>query len=282
MKIDLLQGALSEFKRDIELAIRTAQFGGKTFSNGGEAKQALIRSQRLIMKVHEVVKISLKEKLDAAGVTHSIHPPIGASSPEIPITGFIKAKDQDIVILFDEASREIVADGPLKGTTDTVGIHASERAIVVGVRSQMSSVGKNFDTLMERAFAETLNLRLRLPSIVMGEVYVLPVVEYDDRAMSRNQVEWKSGPISVPKFVRTFLGISGRGPRDTNDLYKYERTALVLADFRETPPKLVESLSDLIGLRAVPPDFGQYFERLSPRGFARDLVLLHRDRHDVP
>ena len=66
----------------------------------------------------------------------------------------------------------------------------------------MSSVAKNFDTLMERAFAETLNLRLRLPGLVMGEVYVPPIVEYDDVAMRTNRVAWKKKPIPVEKSIR--------------------------------------------------------------------------------
>ena len=84
----------------------------------------------------------------------------------------------------------MIKDGPLEVTINSIGKEQSENAIVIGVRSQLSSVEFFFDTLMERAFAETLNLRLRLPKLVMGEVYLLPVVEYDDQAMKENRIAW--------------------------------------------------------------------------------------------
>lgn len=40
-----------EIKNEIESAIRTKKYKGKTFENGREAKQALIRSQSLIMRL---------------------------------------------------------------------------------------------------------------------------------------------------------------------------------------------------------------------------------------
>lgn len=169
MNLEKLGQAVCEMKGALEDAITSAKYRGKRFENGVEAKQALIRSQSLILRIHEVVKADLVDKIEATR-SHSIHPPLGKSKPELKISGFIKAKDQDLVMLFDgdEARRETIADGPLKGDIDPVGRQQSERAVVVGVRSQMSSVAKNFDTLMERAFAETLNLRLRLPGLVMG------------------------------------------------------------------------------------------------------------------
>ena len=44
----------------------------------------------------------------------------------------------------------------------------------------MSSLAKNADTLFERIFAKSLNLHMRYPNIVLGEVYLIPVYEYDD------------------------------------------------------------------------------------------------------
>jgi len=44
---------------------------------------------------------------------------------------------------------------------------------------------------MERAFAETLNLRLKYPSLIMGEIYLLAVREYDEQLMKQNRIAWK-------------------------------------------------------------------------------------------
>jgi hypothetical protein len=209
---------------------------------------------------------------------------LGKSAPELKISGFIKAKNQDVVVLFDgdKKAPEQIQDGPLAGERDEAGRLQSERSIVIGVRSQMSSVAKNFDTLMERAFAETLNLRLRLPGLTMGEVYVLPVVEYDDTAMQHNVVAWKARSVSVAKFIRTFLAITHRAPENPQaDLYKYERSALVLVDFRINQPRIYLTLDELRREGLVPENFQGDFVRLSPDGFARDILDIHTARHPV-
>jgi hypothetical protein len=282
MQTNLLQTAVSEFRRDIEDAIKTAKCLGDQYGDGQEAKEALIRSGRLIMKLHEVVKVSISRELRTHTLLHQVYPPIGQSSPELKIVGFIKAKKQDAVFLIgDRVPRpEKINDGPLIGETDPVGREVSERSIVVGIRSQMSSVAKNFDTLMERAFAETLNLRLRLPRLVMAEVYLLPVVEYDDTAMKKNRVAFKRGNVPVEKFIRTFLGISGRNNSNLDKtLYKYERSCLLLVDCRENPPRIFETLEQLKAGGLVPGSFDVDFAKLSPRNFAADVVKAYRERH---
>jgi len=282
MDISLLEDALVEFKNELERAIRTARFNNKEYNSGQRAKEALIRSQRLILKIHEVAKDSLSAKLDEMEREYSIHPQLGRSSPELKISGFIKAKQQDIVILFDgdRPIRERITEGPLEGAWDVVGKSISEKSIVIGVRSQMSSVAKNFDTLMERAFAETLNLRLRLPGLTMGEVYLLPVKEYDDVAMRQNTIAWKKRPVPVEKFIRTFLGISGREADETNeDLYKYERSALILVDFEQDTPKVFLNLDQLKKEGFVPGNFEADFDLLSPENFAEDLLDVYNERH---
>ncbi len=235
------------------------------------------------MPIHEVVKQSFREELEAHGRTFAIHPPLEQMRPELKFMGFLKGKNQDVAILFDgdEPAPEKISEGPLENLTDPVGEDVSERSLVVGVRSQMSSVNKNFDTLMERLFAETLNLRLRLPRLVMGEVYMLPVVEYDSTAMKQNKVAWESRPVDIERFVKTFLSFSGRGAHTYDDEYKYERSALILADYREDPPEVYHTLDALKETGLVSDDFSADFASLSPRNFVQDLLDIHRRRHDV-
>jgi len=280
MKISLLKTAVAEIKTSFEDAISTGQFSGKTYNNGQEAKVALIRSSKLILRIHEVIKQSICAELTKIHRTHTIHPPLNQSNPELPISGFIKAKKQDVVVLFnnDTPRREKIQAGPLAGEFDKVGKNISERSIVIGVRSQLSSVAKNFDTLMERAFAETLNLRLRLPKLVMGEAYLLPIYEYDDRAMKLNQVRWKDNPVPVEKFIKTFLGISS-SPRSIRYPYKYERSALILFDPRTSPPKIFTSLAQLKRKRIVSRSFNENFSLLSPANFAEEIIASHQQKH---
>ncbi len=282
MDLDLLQTAVEDIKSELEQAIRTGSYRSQKYNNGQQAKQALIRSQNLIMKIHEVVKASLDQELKKFTESYKIYPPLDKREPELVVSGLIKSKKQDIVALVgrDTKKPEIIREGPLAGAINSIGKRRSENAIVIGVRSQLSSVGKNFDTLMERAFAETLNLRLRLPKLVMGEVYVLPVVEYDAQAMKQNSIAWKKRPTPIEKFINTFLGISERAiGKDDKENYKYDRTALILVDFRQSPPQIFSTLEKLKDSGFIPKDFEANFDRLSLKNFAADVVYSHRQRH---
>lgn len=280
MNVQRLSMALAQMKRELERAISSASFNGKRYDNGQKAKEALIRSSRLINQIHEVVKEDLDQVLASRHVPYRIHPPLGSPSPEVHVAGFIKKKRQDIVALVSNTQRsyETITDGPLKGTQDNLGRKASETAIVISVRSQLSSVDKNFDTLMERAFAETLNLRLRLPGLVMGEIYLLPVFEYDAEAMNGNRVAFGRNPVALEKFIRTFIGISGRLPGESVDLYKYERSALILSDFRQDPPEVYSTPDQLIRV-GVSSNIANTYPELSPEGFAANIVDAHLQRH---
>ena len=280
MNLDLLHTAVAEIKSELEEAIRTAIYNDRHYENGQQAKQALIRSQNLIMKIHEVVKVSLDCELKKFTANYTIYPPLGKSKPELVVSGFIKSKKQDVVVLFgkDEENPEVIKEGPLSGATNSIGKERSEKSIVIGVRSQLSSVEKNFDTIMERTFAETLNLRLRLPRLVMGEVYLLPVVEYDDQAMKQNRIEWKNGHTPVRKFINTLMGITHRD-NTTNEIYKYERSALILVDIRHSPPQIFLTLEELKKAGYLSSDFEANFDLLSPNNFAADIVSSHRQRH---
>ena len=283
MDIALLKSELDDIKDGLEQTIKTATFRGQPRSDGLKAKESFIRSHELIMPIHKVVKESLKDELERRGLSFQIHPPVGETSPELKFFGYLKGKKQDISVLFggDTPSPEIIKEGPLEGEEDPVGEKVSQRSIVIGVRSQMSSVGKNFDTLMERLFAETLNLRLRLTSLTMGEVYLLPVFPYRSEPMKQNRVKWKNSPIKVETFIRTFSAFSGRSATDYKDKeeYKYERSALLLTDFRSSPPKIYTTTKELKRDGLVDSNSNIRYENLSPEDFAQDIIDKHLERH---
>ena len=163
---------------------------------------------------------------------------------------------------------------------DELGRRATSRSIVIGVRSQLSSIAKNFDTLMERTFAETINLRFRHPRLVMGEVYLLAVKDYDEQLMKENQVGWRGEYTDVEKFISIFNSMSGRDDfQDMNNFYKYERCLLLLVDFSLDPPKIYETIEELRIDGIVRNDFRQDFARLSPINFSYDLVEAYLQRH---
>ena len=288
MDIELLKEKIQEIKDTIDTTVTSANFVNsngeiKQKNDGLQARESLIRSGQLIQNIHEVVKISLKESLEKEVFTDfSIHPPIGKSSPEKDVWGLLKKKKQDVVVLFEKEKEDVIEEGPLKGTKDLLGKNATKNSIVIGIRSQLSSVGKNTDTLMERAFAETMNLRLRHPYLVMGEVYMLIVKEYDEQAMKENRIEFKDNYSKVENYISIFNAMSGRNNHnDILDSYKYEISALVLVDFSQEPAKVYESLEQLKDEGIVSQAFFEDYSLLATQNFVKNLNKAYKERHNI-
>lgn len=72
------------------------------------------------------------------------------------MAGFLKKKSQDISIIPEGFREEEITDGVLIGKKDKIGKGILSKSISINIRSQLSSIGKNFDTLYERTFAEAL------------------------------------------------------------------------------------------------------------------------------
>ena len=62
--------------------------------------------------------------------------------------------------------------------------------------------------------------------------------------MKQNRIEWKNGHTPVRKFINTLMGITHRG-NTANEIYKYERSALILVDIRQSPPQIFLTLEEL-------------------------------------
>jgi hypothetical protein len=293
MDISLLQSFVEEIKKDIDFCVKNSAFinssgevqtsngKGEKFENGLQARSALIRSSKLILRIHELVKISLNAELSSRMLKdYEIHPPIDCPSPEKHVWGLLKKKQQEVVVLFKNPNKEVIDEGPLKGDYDLLGRETTKTSIVIGVRSQLSSIDKNFDTLMERAFAETMNLRLRHPKLIMGEVYMLPVKEYDEQAMKLNKVAFKNKFTDVEKFISIFNGFTGRqDPSNIKEIYKYEKSSLILVDFSQSPVKIYKTLDELKEDGIVSMDFNGNYNSLNPQNFSTGIVQKYLDRH---
>ena len=282
MNKTLLANAISEIKQAMYHAITTASYNNKNYRTGLEAKTGLIRSESLIQRIHEVTKRSLLDELRERGIERESHPPIGMTSPELNVWGFLKKKKQDIVVVVggQKPVPEKIDEGPLAGQIDEIGRQTTQRSIVIGVRSQLSSVDKNFDTLMERTFAETFNLRLRHPRLVMGEVYMLAIKDYDEQLMKDNQVGWKKDFTNVERFVSIFNNLNLRDDfQNVRNFYKYDRCLLLLVDFSADPPKIYETGDQLCEDGVVGDSFVEDFSRLSPVNFSQDLTDAYLRLH---
>lgn len=106
----------------------------------------------------------------------------------------------------------------------------------------MSSLAKNADTLFERTFAEALNLHMRYPNITLGEVYLIPVHEYDDELVKINKVDLKQDK-QISRSILVFNSINDR--QVDGDDYAYERCALLVVDFNKPQPYLFNNSEEL-------------------------------------
>jgi len=258
-----IQQILLKIKTDFDTAITTARFNDNTYANGNKAKEALIRSQRIINYIHEFIK----KEFESCGVPQQmIYPPIGSSSPEIKLKGFLKSKNQDVAII------------PTEKTVSEVGTVTAdmEKILIVNIRSQLSSLSKNIDTLYERTFAEALNLHLSYPKQCLGEVYLIPTHEYDDKAMVRNKILFKSAS-KIEDYVRMFQAINNRRSTD-KDEYKYERVCLLIADFRQKNPKFYSSIEELKRDHLIPENTNDTLENLTIENFAENLLEIYKER----
>lgn len=280
-----MQSALNQIKSSIENAIE---------ENGEAGKNALIRSALPINLIHNVIKTSFSNASvhpslinpELERLRRVLSPPTTPSSrpivlkdKELPLAGYLKTKYQDISIVPNNIFvRQEVLSFPtyLNGFTDKFGTDFTEGVLSVNVRSQLSSIAKNFDTLYERTFAEALNFHLRLPRMVLGEVYLIIVKEYDSAAASRNVVAFKN-TAHIEKYILAFQALNNRNSI-TESLYKYERVALLVVDFSQSIPKLYNSTQELIDDGLIPVGTLANLEALSYTDFVSDLMTIYKTR----
>ena len=268
-----LQDCVNNIKTTVENAI---------IINGTSGKTSVIRSQGVINMLHEVVKTSLIQNGVHADL---IYPPLSQSNGKKTLAGFLKFKKQDICV-FPKNKPEILE--PLDfnglyatGVTEPYGELFTEHILSVNVRSQLSSIGNNIDTMYERTYAEPLNLHRRLPKMVLGEVYLLSVRELDSSQVALNNVAYKPHTDSVgryiERYIKGFAALNMRsGQRD--DDFKYERVALILADFSQTPVKIYRNNAELNADGILPVNSTADMNNLSYDGFVDRLLEVYNRR----
>ena len=262
---------LLEFKNRIEESI---------MDGGTKGKESMIRSSSLINLIHDAVKMGfINEGVDP----NCIYPPLYNTKPELKLAGFLKQKDQDICIILKNISRvpTHIDWGPLafENKTDSYGFEFTTNTLIVNVRSQMSSLTKNSDTLFERTFAEAENLHKRYPHAVLGEVYLIPVHEYDDILVKQHQVGFKRKQTNVEKYISFFNSINNRP--DNGEYYAYERCALLVVDFSKRQPYLYSNSDELKCDGIISPDFDIEYSGLNFQNFFYDILSVYEDRYNT-
>jgi hypothetical protein len=104
--------------------------------------------------------------------------------------------------------------------------------IIIGIRSQMSSVAKNILTYYEEIIGDCISLHDRFPMAVLCYIYLLP---------KRSIKDGVNESVNLERAERLFERIAGRAdwraPKD-----KYEHFAFLKVDFEKDPPMLIDTL----------------------------------------
>lgn len=167
------------------------------------------------------------------------------------------------------------------GTTEPYGELFSEHILAINVRSQLSSLGKNIDTMFERTYAEPLNLHRRVPKMVLGEVYLVSVRELDSAQFKHKNTVYK--PITattanyLERYIKGFAALNMRNSQRDDD-FKYERVALIIADFSRTPVKVYNTTQELINDNLLPEGSIASMDNLSFQGLVTTLLEVYDKR----
>jgi hypothetical protein len=278
---NILQVACENFKFAFEEAIKIAGDRGKT---------ALVTSSKHINLFHEVVKSELIRN----GVAQRlIFPPLNNSKEELNLAGFIKAKKQDISVVsknhIGNEVPEIMNIGMMNGKTDHFGKAFTEHTLAINVRSQMSSITKNDDTIIERTFAETLNLHLRCPNMVLGELFILPITGFNSDMVKKRKPIFepiqivkknKNSKLTSDAIEETINVFNDLNNRDIsiNEAYKYERVCLILADFSQTPVKIYTTANELKADNLLDQNSTASLTNIDFQNFISDLLKIYTSR----
>ena len=150
---------------------------------------------------------------------------------EATLFGSHKNKDEDIALTH-------YANGPM---------------IAIGVRSQMSSVGKNLENYYEGIIGECISLHDRFPMATLGYVYLLPLHPIKP-GLEKEVVDLDRAEALFEKITERS---DWHGPHD-----KYEHFAFIKVDFSTDPPTLLPTCP-----------------ALSIETFFDKLVATHNDRN---
>lgn len=277
-----IQAAVDKIKLDYETAIQ----------NG--TKASTIRTSTLIKCIHNAIKTVFVNN-------HNIHPSLinpskeylqrvinpparqynrarRLADKELQLAGYLKTKTQDISIVPNNvhiAPQVFNLNSMLNGYNDIYGDAPTESILSVNVRSQLSSIGKNFDTLYERTFAESLNLHLRCPNMVLGEVYMIPTEEYDDDASKQGNIVFN--PIDIAKYIEAFQAINTRANQN-DEKYKYERCCLLIVNFNRAVPRIYNTSAELIQDGFLPQGSTASMVGLDYPNFVSDILNIYSAR----
>jgi hypothetical protein len=191
-----------------------------------------VRGQAFIKELHQYLGNALEDSLSPEARRRGI-----TVKYERSIFGSHKPKDVDVAVLDPD-------NGPL---------------LLVGVRSQMSSIGKNALNYYEGIIGECISLQDRFPLAVHGYLYLMPA-----RPIKEDR---ESEAIDHRRWARLYGAITGRAGIGYDRIRGlYDQFAYMVADFESDPPEIRDEL------------LGDEAERLAVGTFVSRLIKTTNDR----
>ena len=178
---------------------------GKTYSADPEKA---VRGQAFIKLLHKYIGGQLSKRLSDRAKARGVE-----IKYEAQIYSSTKPKDVDVVVLDP-------TNGPL---------------VIIGLRSQMSSVANNALTYYEGIVGECSSLQDRYPLAVHGYVYLHPA-----KPIKEGKEDQK---IDHQRYAKMYAAVAGRTP----GVFKMQRGmfdvfAYMIVDFGKSPPALRDDL----------------------------------------
>lgn len=140
-------------------------------------------------------------------------------------------------------------------------------------------MGKNFDTIYERIYAESLNLHNRFPYLPLGYFFLIPKQGYESDAKSNDKVSRKEN-FDLERFISSYSAISGRSdPEGPN--WRYEAFCLLIVDFDQNPPRIIDDIDILVEQDLVTPEFAEVYgsDLISVENFFGKLLSDYKYRY---
>ncbi len=165
---------------------------------------AAVRSQGFIKILHKHIADDLRGRIHPAAVRSGV-----TVVEEATLFGSHKPKNVDIAVIHPN-------NGPL---------------MVIGVRSQMSSIGKNVLTYYQDIVGECISLQDRFPLATYGYVYLHPLAPHDGQVPDHK------------RYARMYEAVSGRDGRNYREIKGvFDHFAYLVVDFSKSPPRLRDNI----------------------------------------
>lgn len=160
-----------------------------------------VRGQSFINLLHAYVGSQLDLRLTRFARKRGIEVQM-----EPTILGSTKPKNVDVAVVDPD-------NGPL---------------VLIGIRSQMSSIGKNVLTYYEGIVGECISLQDRFPMATHGYIYLHPLTSIKEGKERES--------IDHPRYARMYAAITGRtGVGYKNQRGIFDEFAYMVVDFESTP-----------------------------------------------